>query len=418
MANRLMSWFHWGHRLLWLVLLWSELCLQIIEASSSLIPQDGAIMQSGEQTTARQLVSDPSLPAPKRRRRRSRRGRSRGRRGRNRSVDKQEEAPATSTNNTASVVIQNPSVGPIAQEEAEPIEEIEIAEELIETFEYILEMNGAERAFNDVEQLFLTNAFNESYSVIRSNPTVTDIEVYSQEIREIDEEQQDSDSTRLRGIRQLGRRRSLIARFRGLSLCRRCPRKRIRDPLFESRTKRRFLQDEDEIIGIAGFDSARFLETFKAMVLSGPESLVEKGLIQEIETISTTVEFVDLTTDSPTETPTTNEPTSPAPTTDSPFTQAPTEAPTNLPTAGPTITPTAGPTDLPISSLTLSPDLAMSVQLSSSNSIIDGSKSSSSSSSSGSSSESNKSAKSSSSSSSSSGSSSESNKSAKAPKAA
>jgi hypothetical protein len=33
-------------------------------------------------------------------------------------------------------------------------------------------------------------------------------------------------------------RRLLIARFRGLSLCIRCPSKRIRDPLFESRTKR------------------------------------------------------------------------------------------------------------------------------------------------------------------------------------
>eukprot|EP00978_Attheya_sp_CCMP212_P015564 scaffold40091_cov54-Attheya_sp.AAC.7 len=65
-----------------------------------------------------------------------------------------------------------------------------------------------------------------------------------------------------------------------------------------------------------------------------------------IETIRTTVEFVDLITDSSTKTPT-NDPTSQSPTTDSPSTTAPTYGPTNLPTDGPIIKPTDGLNDAP-----------------------------------------------------------------------
>eukprot|EP00978_Attheya_sp_CCMP212_P013556 scaffold34019_cov60-Attheya_sp.AAC.2 len=75
-------------------------------------------------------------------------------------------------------------------------------------------------------------------------------------------------------------------------------------------------------------------------------TLVVVYYIAKIETIRTTVEFVDLTTDSPTKTPT-NDPTSQSPTTDSPSTTAPTYVPTNLPTDGPIIKPTDGLNDAP-----------------------------------------------------------------------
>eukprot|EP00978_Attheya_sp_CCMP212_P032389 scaffold126169_cov42-Attheya_sp.AAC.2 len=116
----------------------------------------------------------------------------------------------------------------------------------MEEFEYIIELQGTERDFNDLEQNYLTAAFNESYSLIRDNPTIVEVEIVSQEVVTTEEEDT-ANRTRflLRGgspyyyespeeepprSRLLRRRRSLIARFRGISLCRRCPRKRIRDP--------------------------------------------------------------------------------------------------------------------------------------------------------------------------------------------
>eukprot|EP00978_Attheya_sp_CCMP212_P025597 scaffold82566_cov63-Attheya_sp.AAC.4 len=58
-------------------------------------------------------------------------------------------------------------------------------------------------------------------------------------------------------------RRSFIVHFRGLSLCIRCPSKWIRDPLFESRTKRGHRLHEDVTIPSDDEDlSLKFLESF------------------------------------------------------------------------------------------------------------------------------------------------------------
>eukprot|EP00978_Attheya_sp_CCMP212_P040751 scaffold225745_cov58-Attheya_sp.AAC.1 len=160
----------------------------------------------------------------------------------------------------------------------------------MEPFEYIIELQGPERKFNDLEQTYLAAAFNESYSLIRDNPTIVEVEIVSQEVVTTEEEDTANRKRFLRRVaspyyyespeedpprsRLLGRR-SLIARFRGISLCQRCPRKRMQDPLFESR----FLANEDaasdssreDITGLAGADSSLFLQEFENIVVSGPE---------------------------------------------------------------------------------------------------------------------------------------------------
>eukprot|EP00978_Attheya_sp_CCMP212_P000625 scaffold1218_cov38-Attheya_sp.AAC.1 len=280
----------------WLLLL--SVLLQIVASSSS----SGA--EQSTTTSTRNLVE--------RLRRRRRRG-GRRRRRRSRRVGRQKKQPATS----------GPTIGPTSEQKSLIVKEYEIVKELMEPFEYIIELQGPERDFNDLEQNYLTAAFNESYSLIRDNPTIVEVQIVSQEV--VTTEEEDTASRKrflLRGAspyyespeeepprsRLLRRRRSLIARFRGISLCRRCPRKRIRDPLFESRTKRRFLADDNDrkaIIGLAGPYSSPFLQAFETIVFSGPESLVNTGKIQQnITKISLKVEFVDLTTDSPTSGPT------------------------------------------------------------------------------------------------------------------
>eukprot|EP00978_Attheya_sp_CCMP212_P004853 scaffold10666_cov58-Attheya_sp.AAC.1 len=353
----------------WWVLLLSVL-LQIVASSSS----PGA--EQSTTTSTRNLVELL--------RRRRRRG-GRRRFGRSR-FGRQRAQPAMSE--------------PTSEQKALIVEEDEIVEELMEQFEYIIELQGPERELYDLEQAYLAAAFNESYSLIRDNPTIVEVEIVSQEVVTPEEEDTASRTRFLlrRGSpyyespeeapprsRLLGRR-SLIARFRGISLCRRCPRKRIRDPLFESRTKRRFLADEDAdsdsssegITGLAGVDSSLFLQAFETIVVSGPESLVNTGkILQNITEISPKVEFVDLTTDSPTSGPTKSTSPTEAPTgvsealtdtdglnsgpealTDASSSGPPTKAPTT--TDGPTNlstedSPTVGPTNVPSDSPTKAP---------------------------------------------------------------
>eukprot|EP00978_Attheya_sp_CCMP212_P026650 scaffold88119_cov44-Attheya_sp.AAC.1 len=101
-------------------------------------------------------------------------------------------------------------------------------------FEYYVEFIGDLRLFNDTERDTLSLAFNESYTRLNvSYSTIVDIYIDNQTLTDIEEEEEEENSNRRL------RRRSLISRFRGISLCRRCPKKRFRDPLFESRTKRR-----------------------------------------------------------------------------------------------------------------------------------------------------------------------------------
>eukprot|EP00978_Attheya_sp_CCMP212_P028459 scaffold98295_cov41-Attheya_sp.AAC.1 len=204
------------------------------------------------------------------------------------------------------------------------IQEILILE-LIEPFEYLIHIIGIERDFDELEQSLIADAFNQSYSLVRSNPTVMEVELISQEIID-DSTQTVLDNRYLK--RGLQRRRSLIARFRGISLCRRCPRKRIRDPLFESRTKRRFLEWEN-YLDIAGLDSNPFLQEFNVIVLSGTESLVNTGKIPAMERIDTTVKLVDLTSTNALSTNSDNN-------TGLAITVTPTDGPTNLPTEPPT----------------------------------------------------------------------------------
>jgi hypothetical protein len=157
----------------------------------------------------------------------------------------------------------------------------------IEPFEYLIYIVGIDRDFDALEQSLMADAFNQSYSLVRSNPTVMEVELASQEF--LDESTQTLDLDN-----RLLRRRSLITRFRGLSFCRRCPTKRIRDPLFSSRTKRRVLEWED-YMEIAGLDSDQFIQEFNVVVLSGAESLVNTGKIPAMEKIDTTVKFIDVT---------------------------------------------------------------------------------------------------------------------------
>eukprot|EP00978_Attheya_sp_CCMP212_P010253 scaffold24670_cov54-Attheya_sp.AAC.1 len=138
------------------------------------------------------------------------------------------------------------------------------------SFAYYVEFIGDLRLFNDTERDALSLAFNESYARLNvSYSTILDIYIDSQNLTDIEEEDESSN-------RRL-RRRSLISRFRGISLCRRCPRKRFRDPLFESRTKRRFLQN---VFGDDSSVAEKFLEEFKILVITGNASLVNSGKIQ------------------------------------------------------------------------------------------------------------------------------------------
>eukprot|EP00978_Attheya_sp_CCMP212_P032541 scaffold127601_cov71-Attheya_sp.AAC.1 len=275
-------------------------------------------------------------------------------------------------------------------------------------FEYYVEFIGDLRLFNDTERDTLSLAFNESYARLNvSYSTILDIYIDNQVLTDIEEEEESSN-------RRL-RRRSLISRFRGISLCRRCPRKRFRDPLFESRTKRRFLQNVlGDNLSVAGDLAVEFVKEFKILVITGNVSFVNSGEIQpgleaieeEIKvasnvptsssttslnqeptqptdgptvlltsvpttsptddpTISPTASLTGVPTTSPTEQPTTDGAT-PLPTsvpttsaTEQPMTDGltplPTSVPTTSPTDDPTISPTASPTSVPMTSLTEQP---------------------------------------------------------------
>eukprot|EP00978_Attheya_sp_CCMP212_P024522 scaffold77164_cov39-Attheya_sp.AAC.1 len=175
------------------------------------------------------------------------------------------------------------------------------------SFEYYVEFIGDLRLFNDTERDTLSLAFNESYTLLNiSYSTILDIYFDNQTLTDIDNQTSSSSNRRLR-------RRSLISRFRGISLCRRCPKKRFRDPLFESRTKRRFLKNGfGDVLLEAGELAVDFLEAFNEVVIVGNASLVKSGQIQlGLEEIGEEIKVASIV---PTSSPTTSpnqEPTQP-----------------------------------------------------------------------------------------------------------
>ena len=51
----------------------------------------------------------------------------------------------------------------------------------IEPFEYLIYIVGIDGDFDALEQSLMADAFNQSYSLVRSNPTVMEVELASQE---------------------------------------------------------------------------------------------------------------------------------------------------------------------------------------------------------------------------------------------
>jgi hypothetical protein len=139
----------------------------------------------------------------------------------------------------------------------------EVEEEVEHEFPFSVDLLivGLEDALTESQKDLMGKQFMQDYNDISDDMQIVSIIVEAVELhRELMIEQGD-EGRHLR--RNLGRRRSLIARFRGLSLCRRCPRKRIRDPLFESRTKRGRRLNEDVTIPSDDEDLAlQFLESF------------------------------------------------------------------------------------------------------------------------------------------------------------
>eukprot|EP00978_Attheya_sp_CCMP212_P011956 scaffold29670_cov55-Attheya_sp.AAC.9 len=119
---------------------------------------------------------------------------------------------------------------------------------------------GHEDALTESQKDLLGKKIMQDYNDIPDDMQIVSIIVEPVELRrELMIEQGDEG----RHLRRNLRRRSLIARFRGLSLCRRCPRKRFRDPLFESRTKRgRRLNGQVTISSDDEDIALQFLENF------------------------------------------------------------------------------------------------------------------------------------------------------------
>jgi hypothetical protein len=142
-------------------------------------------------------------------------------------------------------------------------------------FAYYVEFIGYDlRLFNNIERDILSVAFNKSYSLLNiSYSTILEIYMDNQTLTDIVEDKGTKEGNS--NNRRLGRRRSLISRFRGISMCRRCPKKRYRDPLFQSRTKRRLLQNEvGEDSFVAGDLMPSFVESLNIAIISGDNSLV------------------------------------------------------------------------------------------------------------------------------------------------
>jgi hypothetical protein len=137
----------------------------------------------------------------------------------------------------------------------------EVEEEVEHEFPFSVDLLivGLEDALTESQKDLMGKQFMQDYNDISDDMQIVSIIVDEVELRrELMIEQGEEGRRNLRL-----RRRSLIARFRGLTLCRRCPRKRIRDPLFESRTKRGRRLNEDVTIPSDDEDLAvQFLESF------------------------------------------------------------------------------------------------------------------------------------------------------------
>jgi hypothetical protein len=137
----------------------------------------------------------------------------------------------------------------------------EVEEEVEHEFPFSVDLLivGLEDALTESQKDLMGKRFMQDYNDISDDMQIVSIIVEEVELpRELMIEQGEEGRRNLRL-----RRRSLLARFRGLSLCRRCPRKRIRDPLFESRTKRGRRLNEDVTIPSDDEDLAlQFLESF------------------------------------------------------------------------------------------------------------------------------------------------------------
>lgn len=137
----------------------------------------------------------------------------------------------------------------------------EVEEEVEHEFPFSVDLLivGLEDALTESQKDLMGKRFMQDYNDISDDMQIVSIIVEEVELRrELMIEQGEEGRRNLRL-----RRRSLLARFRGLSLCRRCPRKRIRDPLFESRTKRGRRLNEDITIPSDDEDLAlQFLESF------------------------------------------------------------------------------------------------------------------------------------------------------------
>jgi hypothetical protein len=135
-------------------------------------------------------------------------------------------------------------------------------EEVVQEFSFSLDLLiiGHEDALTESQKDLLGKTFMQDYNDLSDDMQIVSIVVEEVELRRELMIDQRNEGRHLR--RNLGRR-SLLTRFRGLSICRRCPSKRTRDPLFSSRTKRGRRLNEDVTIASEDEDLAlKFLESF------------------------------------------------------------------------------------------------------------------------------------------------------------
>eukprot|EP00978_Attheya_sp_CCMP212_P035878 scaffold158642_cov39-Attheya_sp.AAC.1 len=242
-------------------------------------------------------------------------------------------------------------------------------------FEYFFEFLDIQRQFTKNETLLISKAFKEAYTYLFLDPTILYVEIVEQISGNVTESSNETDTLEARRFlheeenatsrgKKAGEeehehrklRRSLLARFRGLSLCRRCPKKRYRDPLYDAGTKRpsdgnrktrttRNLEEDEMSKAVAeaflGFSNVRndtntsnrilrtidfeldlkaidseidddapgsgilaFLKAFEFLLVSGPNSLVKQGLLPpltvgEVVVGEEIVDFSDMPSSAP-----------------------------------------------------------------------------------------------------------------------